>query len=282
MQAAERRQALGHFLRYKREQISPGQVGLPPGSRRRTAGLRREEVAELAGISTAWYTYLEQGRDVQPSREALAGIANALRLSDIERSYLCALALPDPAPPAARADIPLSLRRLIDTLNGYPACVIGHTWDILAWNQAYCRLFTDFEARPPSQRNLIRYVFTDAGLRAMYMDWEGNARRLLAEFRLSFGLYAGEPRFVEIISELLYLSEEFAHWWTDHQVHARGSGIKDMLHPQVGRLQLEYATFQSNDNPRLSLITYTPVNKESEEKLSQLTAAYPCDHHLHR
>jgi transcriptional regulator with XRE-family HTH domain len=272
MKAVEKRKTLGQFLRFRRERLSPTAAGLPLRSRRRTAGLRREEVAELAGISTAWYTYLEQGREVQPSREALDGIASALHLTTIERDYLYALALPPPPKETVNDEVPLPLQRLLDNFGVYPAYVTGHTWDILAWNQATCRLFTDFGAMPKRERNLVRYVFTDAQLRRMYTDWEGNARRLLAEFRMSFGLDIGEPRFVEIISELLCLSEEFAQWWVKHDVHAQGSGIKDLQHPRVGRLQLEYATFQSNDNPRFTLITYTAVDKVSEEKLYRLAS----------
>lgn len=270
MEATEKRKTLGQFLRLRRERLSPEVAGLPLRSRRRTAGLRREEVAELAGISTAWYTYLEQGREVQPSREALEGIAGALHLTPIERQYLYALAIPPSPEKRTKDEIPPSMQRLLDNFGVYPAYIIGPAWDILAWNGPTCRLFTDFGAIPPRERNLVRYVFTDTGLRRMYLDWEGNARRLLAEFRMSFGLYPGEARFVEIISELLEGSEAFAFWWNNYDVHAQGSGVKDMEHPRVGRLQLEYATFQSNDNPRLTLITYTAVNKESEEKLYSL------------
>lgn len=270
MKAVEKRKALGQFLRFRRERLSPDLVGLPPRSRRRTAGLRREEVAELAGISTAWYTYLEQGRDVQPSREVLNSIAGALHLTEIEREYLYALTMPLPLKEKAKDEVPLSLRRLLDNFGIYPAYITGHTWDILAWNQAACRLFTDFGAMPEPERNLVRYVFTDTELRRMYTDWEGNARRLLAQFRMSFGMHADESRFVEIISELLSLSEEFGQWWIKYDVQPKMSGVKDMHHPKVGRLQLEYTTFQSNDNPRLTLMTYTAVNKISEEKLHTL------------
>lgn len=270
MKALEKRKALGKFLRSRRERLSPEGAGLPPRERRRTPGLRREEVAELASISTAWYTYLEQGRDVQPSRETLDSIAEALHLAAIERDYMYALVTPTPAIETAEDDVPGMLRRLLDNFGVYPAYITGHTWDILAWNQAACRLFTDFGAMPKRERNLVRYVFTDAQLRQMYTDWDGNARRLLAQFRMNFGQYAGESRFVEIISELLYLSDEFAQWWTTYDVRPKISGVKEMNHPKIGRLQLEYTTFQSNDNPRLTLMAYTAVDQVSDEKLHQL------------
>lgn len=274
MEAIEKRKALAQFLRFRREELSPAKAGLPIRSRRRTSGLRREEVAELAGISTAWYTYLEQGRKVQPSREVLDGIASALHLTTTEHNYLYALALPPLPKGKASHEVPLSLQQLLDNFGVYPAYIIDHTWDILAWNQATSRLFTDFGKIPKKERNLVRYVVTNAQLRHMYTDWEGNARRLLAEFRMNFGFDIGEPRFVEIISELLYLSEEFAQWWGKHDVHAQGSGIKDLQHPKVGRLQLEYATFQSNDNPSLKLIAYMAMDRASDKKLHRLAREY--------
>jgi transcriptional regulator with XRE-family HTH domain len=271
MDAVEKRKALGQFLRFCRERLSPKEAGIISGQRRRTAGLRREEVSELAGISTAWYTYLEQGRDVQASKEVLDSIAKALHLSEMECVYLYALAISMPFRPVEKDKVPASLQQFLDNLGMYPAYITGPAWDILAWNQAACRLFTDFGKMPKQKRNLVRYVFTDVELRRMYMDWEIHAQRLLAQFRMSFGLHTGDPRFVEIISELLEQSHEFAQWWMNRDVYAKVSGIKDLQHPKVGRIKVEYSTFQSNDNPRLTLTTYTAVDKTAERKLRKLS-----------
>jgi transcriptional regulator with XRE-family HTH domain len=276
MNGPDRRAALGEFLRSRRERLAAVDLGLPARRRRRTPGLRREDVAELAGISTAWYTYLEQGRAVRPSADVLERIAGVLRLTAVERRHLLALARPLDAPGPTDGTVPPSLHRVLDGLGSNPAYVIGHTWDLLAWNRAAAALFTDFSALPPPQRNVVWYVFTDPRVRCLYSDWAGNARGLLAQFRVSCNLYAGEPRFTELRRGLRAASPEFARWWRAHDVATKLSGTKQLKHPVVGSLHLEYTTFECLERPGLALVTYMPVDTESLGKLRALAAAAEC------
>lgn len=270
-EAAARRRALGEFLRSRRERLAP--EGRAAG-RRRTPGLRREEVAERAGISTAWYTSLEQGRDVRPSPAALRAVADALRLDAAERGHLFALAGPPGAAPPGDAPlddaVPAALRRLLDGIGARPAYVLNPAWDVVAWNAPAAALFTDFGALPPEERNIVRYVFTDAALRGMYVNWAENARQLVAQFRAGAAGGPDEARVARLARDLAALSPEFAAWWGDHDVDAPVSGVKALRHPAAGELSLEYATFRSNDNPRLTLVTYMPVGAEDARRLERL------------
>ncbi len=250
--------ALGSFLRDRRGGLTPAQVGLPAGSRRRTPGLRREEVAELAGISTDWYVRLEQGRSVQPSAGTLAALARALRLNKTEQAHLRALARPAARSPWTRESVPEIVRHVVASLN-QPAYVTGLRWDVLAWNAAAERVFP-FGRMPEAERNILLFMFTRPAARRLFaMAWESEAQRMLALFRPTYDLWASDPAFAELLARLRRGSREFARWWQAHEVRLARAGSKRLYPPRAGMLSLTYATFQSNDDPWLKLAIYAPV-----------------------
>ncbi|POZ62906.1 helix-turn-helix transcriptional regulator [Chromobacterium alticapitis] len=265
---------LGAFLRSRRESLNPSMVGLPSGMRRRTPGLRREEVAMLADIGTAWYTWLEQGRDVQASPGVLASLAGALRLSEAERRHLFALA-GRPAPDAAAPGnhIEPSLLRMLDNLRDQPAYITGLRWDILAWNRAAAALFGDYRRLPPEERNLLRMVFANPAHRALLAEWDSLARAALAMFRADYGRHAGDPAFERLVDALNRDSGEFRAWWPRREVQEPLSGIKLLNHPQQGRMSFEYSSFALQDGSERRLTLFTPLpDDDSAAKLAALLA----------
>jgi transcriptional regulator with XRE-family HTH domain len=255
--------ALGQLLRDRRARLSPADVGLPAGSRRRTAGLRREEVALLANVSPTYYTFLEQGRPVRPSGSVLDALADALRLSATERRYLRVLAYgddtgaaPEPAgPPTERLDS--GLADLVQRLEPHPALVKGRRWDVLGTNPAARALFTDWDALPPGQRNLVRWMFTTERAREVYLDWEQEARAMLARFRLAAARHPGEPAFAALIADLQRDSEQVRAWWPRHDVRDIGGGTKKLRHPALGPADYTHVVLQVADHPDQTLVTYS-------------------------
>jgi transcriptional regulator with XRE-family HTH domain len=254
----DRRTELGDFLRKRRERLAPSAVGLLSGPRRRAPGLRREEVAELAGISTAWYTWLEQGRTINPSLKVLDALARALRLERHERSHLIRLAQPAPCAPTLREEAPRALLRI---LQGYrwAAYIAGRHWDVLAWNDAARELFISFEQSPAEERNMLRYMFLDPRMQCLFVDWETHARDMVAQFRQNVARYAEDRRLAELVASLRRRSWHFDAWWMDHDVNARVGGTVALRHPTAGELLLEYVEFRPNDAPDMRLIMYAPV-----------------------
>ena len=251
---------LGDFLRSRREKLTPQVVGLSTGRRRRTPGLRREEVAELAGIGIDWYTRLEQGRTITPSVATLDALGRALRLGKAERTHLRALARKSDRPAFSRETVADTVLRLVQNLN-QPAYVTGRRWDVLAWNAAAVEIFTDFGQISQPDRNILIYMLADPGARRLFgAGWADEAKRMLAQFRATYDLWAGDPAFVELIQRLREASPEFARWWGTHEVRAGAVGKKVLAHPLKGLLRFEYATFQSNDDPALKLVIYTPAD----------------------
>ena len=269
----QREDELAEFLRSRRARLLPADVGLPPGARRRTPGLRREEVADLAGIGTTWYTWLEQGRDIRVSADVLDNLARALRLTPDERAHLFRVAHRQP-PPRALApweEASPSARRLLATFGGAPAYIMGRRWDLLAWNAAATAVFGDFEALPDGERNMVRLIFTDGELRRRFVDWEGTARGVLALFRADRGRYADDPWFAEVIDDLRRVSPEFGRWWPRHDVRERAAERKEVEHPVVGRLVLEPTTLQLAGSSDLKLVVYAPLPEEdTARKLQRL------------
>jgi transcriptional regulator with XRE-family HTH domain len=259
-------QALGQLLRSRRQRLAPGDVGLPPGSRRRTPGLRREEVALLANLSITYYTFLEQGRPVRPSAQVLDALASALRMSAAERRYLQVLAYgPDGADGAAHADVlaPAPPERLdpgvadlVQRLEPHPTLVKGRRWDVLAANPSAQELFTDWSARPGGERNLVRWMFTAGRAREVYCEWEPEARAMLGRFRLAAARYPDDPGFEALIAELHRDSEHVRDWWPRHAVTAVGSGSKKLRHPQLGPVEYSHVVLQVADHPDQTLVTY--------------------------
>ena len=258
--ADKARSALGDFLRSRREKLAPQAVGLPNGVRRRSAGLRRQEVAELAGIGIDWYIRLEQGRAVRPSAATVDALARALRLDMAEHAHLHALARADDRVPFVLETVPDTVRRIVESLN-QPAYVTGRRWDVLAWNDAACALLTDFGCVAAADRNILVYVLTDPDARRVFgIGWAGLAARMVAQFRGVYDLWTGDPAFVGLADVLRERSSEFAGWWDAHEIgSAAGIGEKVLVDPDDGPLRYEYATFQANDAPSLRLAIYTPI-----------------------
>jgi transcriptional regulator with XRE-family HTH domain len=256
--ADPRRSEFGDFLRSRREKLSPKIMGIPSGRRRRTAGLRREEVAELAGIGVDWYIRLEQGRTVSPSVTTIDALARALRLSKAEHAHLRALARDADRRAFARESVPEALQRLVNGLN-QPAYITGRRWDILVWNAAAEDVFA-FGRLPEADRNSLVLVLTNPHTRRLFgKGWADEAKRMVAQFRATHDLWAGDPAFIELLERLRQGCPEFAGWWEAHDIKSVVGGQKVMNHPSKGVLRLEHASFQSNDDPALKLIIYTPA-----------------------
>ena len=252
------RSALGHFLRSRREKLSPEAAGLRNGRRRRTPGLRREEVAELAGIGVDWYVRLEQGRSVNPSVTTVDALARALRLGRAEHAHLRALARDTGRRAFIRETVPGTILRMVEGLN-QPAYVTGRRWDILAWNAAAAGVFTDFGRIAEADRNILLYMLTDPSAQRLFgAAWTDEAQRMVAQFRATHDLWAGDPAFLDLLERLRHGSPEFTGWWGAHDVRGVAAGQKTLHHPDHGPLRFEYASFQANDDPALKLVIYTP------------------------
>ncbi len=255
-----RRQEFGDFLRTRRERLTPSAAGLPSGVRRRTPGLRREEVALLAGVGTTWYTWLEQGRDVRPSAEVLNAVAGALQLDAFERQHMFTLA--GRPPPEARSSgperVPEALVRMLDSMTGQPAYVLGRRWDVLAWNAAATDIFGDFARLEGDRRNMMHLMFANDRHRRLLADWNDLAPLSLAMFRADCARYAGDPDFARLIDLLMQESPEFRAWWPRHDVHHQPSTIKRVRHPTAGQIEFEYMSLDVSDHPGMRLVVCTP------------------------
>jgi len=261
-----RARALADLLRSRRERLQPVDVGLPGGPRRRTRGLRREEVAQLAAISTTYYTFLEQGRDVHPSRQVLDALARALRLSATERVHLHELAHGDDIPIATAAPETLSpsVAALVARLDPYPTYVTGRCFDVLAANRAARALWTDWAALPPAERNMLWWTFTDPAARTTLVQWEAEASALLARFRAAADRHLDEPEFATLIERLKAASPEARAWWPRHDISALSSGTKKLHHPAIGDLDLQHIVLQVADDPEQKLVTFTASDRDQK------------------
>jgi transcriptional regulator with XRE-family HTH domain len=268
------REEFADLLRSRRDRLTPADVGLPEGTRRRTAGLRREEVAQLAGVSTTYYTFLEQGRDVRPSQQVLTALAAALRLSAAERAHLFQLAgVTPPADPGAHAEaVAPALRAMVDRLDPYPAYLKGRRWDILAANRGARALFADWQAREPGDRNLLWWMFTDPSARKVYARWEQEAAAMLARFRAAAARRPDDPDFTGLIDRLHQASPEVRSWWPRHDVAPVGGGTKELYHPALGDIAFEHTVLQVAGHPDQTLVYFTtPAVQEST--LAELAAS---------
>jgi transcriptional regulator with XRE-family HTH domain len=267
------RAGLAELLRTRRDRLTPADVGLPAGSRRRTAGLRREEVAQLAGVSATYYTFLEQGRDVRPSRQVVAALASALRLSPAERAHLFQLAgIPlaaDDGFQAETADPVVST--LVSRLDPFPAYVKGGRWDVLAANRAARVLFTDWPALPPGDRNKVWWMFTEPAARKVYVEWEKEASELLGRFRAAAARRPDDPAFTTLIERLHQASPEVREWWPRYEVRPVGSGTKRLHHPALGDVAFQHIVLQVADHPEQMLVYFT-TSEVPESKLADLAA----------
>jgi transcriptional regulator with XRE-family HTH domain len=270
-----RRAELADFLRNRRDAIRPEDVGLPNGGRRRTPGLRREEVAQLAGVGTTWYTWLEQGRDIRASADVLEALAGALRMTPAERSHLIMLGRGEqvelPEPPCEK--VSPTLERLVQNLGTNPACVIGRRWDFLTWNPAFAVLLGDPAELPEGRRNHIWATFMDPRRRKLLPDWNRGARSVVARFRADSARHLGDPAFEELIDALRRESPEFARSWQRHEVARSGEGRKVLNHPRAGKLVFEHAVFKREELTEQRLILYSPLpDADTPAKLERLLA----------
>ncbi|AEW99142.1 DNA-binding protein (plasmid) [Streptantibioticus cattleyicolor NRRL 8057 = DSM 46488] len=256
----DRRAELSEFLRTRRARLKPEDVGLPGSSRhRRVPGLRREELAQLAGISVAYYTRLEQGNGRNVSAEVLDAIARALRLSGAERAHLFHLTNPAQhrkKTPARPQQVRPALRQLLDSLEGVPAYVMGRRADVLAWNRMASAVFGDWGALPPRDRNWARLVFLRPGFRDIFLEWETKAYDVVSFLRMDAGCHPDDPQLSALVGELSVKSEDFRRLWATHDVKEKGHGVKRLRHPLVGDLTLSFETFRLPDDPDQALILY--------------------------
>ncbi|HKU28921.1 MAG TPA: helix-turn-helix transcriptional regulator [Arthrobacter sp.] len=257
----ERRRELGQFLRDRRGNLVRAELGLPPIGRSRTLGLRREEVASFAAVSVTWYTWLEQGREINASRQVLEAIARVLGLTGAEKSYLLALGGYTPVPTAHAGvveETPAHLQRLLDTLE-FPAFAVAPDWGIAGWNRAYAGLYSRIASVGLADRNLLWLIFTDPHLREMLPDWEETSRHFVAEFRAEAGARLGSEAHTALINRLVEASPEFAKLWGDRGVERFASRQRVFLHPAVGELIFEQHRLVPSDAPELHLVMYAPV-----------------------
>ena len=271
------RQELAGFLASRRARLSPVDVGLHVGRRRRVPGLRREEVAVLANVSQAWYTRLEQGQPINVSVPVLDNIARALRLDSGEREYLFALALSDErgADGVDAAGVSPAIAQMIDALTYAPAVVYGPTWDVLRYNAAYAAVFGRIEDSPMAHGNVVREVFLDPSRRRLFPDWESVARRLLQAFRLSLGSHVSDPANADAVRDLRDQSAEFRTWWDERNVFDAPQGRKLVDHPTAGRMEFDHAAVTVTDEPFTRMIVYTAeAGSESELRLHRVVDAH--------
>jgi len=255
------RRALADFVRAHRLRLTPAAVGLAAGARRRTPGLRREEVAQLSGISATWYTWIEQARGVSVSPGALARLCATLRLSPAERAYLFELAgKRDPAMPPSPGtmDAPPALVAAVNAV-GSPAYLLDRLWQARAWNAAAAGLFTGWLDTPAGDRNLLRYMFRNPGARTLVVDWEDRARRLLAEFRLEQGRHLDDADMAALVAELRRQSPFFRAAWEEQVVVEREGGLRIFDHPTLGPLQFEQVAFNLASRPEFKLVILVEI-----------------------
>ena len=265
---------LGTYLKDRRAKLDPAALGFPAG-RRRTPGLRREEVAQRANISPTWYTWLEQGRGGAPSADVLDRIARALMLTDVEREHLFLLGLGrSPEVRYHRSDgVTPRLQHVLDALQPCPALIRTATWDIVAWNRAATVMLTDYAALPPDQRNVLRFIFLDPKVRAAQQNWESVARFVVGAFRVDAARAGAAEAVQPLVDELCRLSPEFRAMWHDNEVRSHGEAVKHMRHPIAGPIAFEYSAFAVDGRPDLAMVVYNPATAADAERINSLLEA---------
>ncbi|WP_410668017.1 helix-turn-helix transcriptional regulator [Amycolatopsis sp. cmx-4-68] len=276
---ADTHRELADFLRRARAQVDPARAGLPPDGRvRRVPGLRREEVARLAGVSTDYYARLEQGRRIVPSAAVVAAIGRALDLDAAGRAHLEDLIGLTAAPARHQARsvqrVRPGLYQLLDALDGEPALVLGRRTDILAANRMAKALFADFDQVPAARRNYARWMFLDEDARALFVDWADQARAAVESLRFEVGRYPDDRAAAELVAELREHSREFGRWWEQHRVHQRTHGSKRLRHPLVGDLTVEYETLALPGDPDTTLFIYTTQEGSPSRRAMNLLASW--------
>lgn len=268
-----RREQLGEFLAVRRRSTSRDALGLPPAARRGSAGLSREELAALAGVSGSWYTWLEQGRDINVSRQVLLSVARVLQLSDAETEYVIALA-ERTEPPAMdeRAVLPAHLQRLVDAV-AFPAFVLATDWDIVGWNAGYAWLYPRIATLDEDDRNLLWLLYTDPQLRELVGDWARDSRRFLAEFRADAGVRLSSPRHAALLARLRAHSPDFRAQWAEMAVERFSSRIRTFRHGEDGLVSFEHHSLIPSDAPDLRVVMYVPVPAADHRGAAHASAA---------
>ncbi|MCY1292591.1 MmyB-like transcription regulator ligand binding domain protein [compost metagenome] len=259
---------LAEFLRSRRERITPEEVGLPAGSRRRTPGLRREEVAALAGVGLSWYTWLEQGRDISVSATFLDNLSRALKLDATERRHLFLLAHQRlPAEPGKTwCVVPSLVHRLMADLPTRPTYVLNLRWDVLAWNDAADRVF-GFSAQPAEQRNLLWMLFTAPNMRTLFNPWEPQALQMLSSFRRDFVRATQDPSITALVRDLERIDPDFENWWRQQDIHGPCQGLRHLYIEEVGELVFEHTTLTIDEDRHLRLVYYAAQDGKPESCL---------------
>jgi transcriptional regulator with XRE-family HTH domain len=260
--------ALGTYLRDRRTRLDPASFGFG-GGRRRTPGLRREEVAQRANISPTWYAWLEQGRGGAPSADVLNRIAKGLMLTEPEREHLFMLGLGHPPEVRYKAaeGVTPRLQRVLDAMDVSPAIVKTPLWDVVAWNRAAAALFTDYSKLAPNERNILRLIFADSRVRAAQEDWQSVARFVVGAFRADAARAGATAEIGQFVQELSRLSPEFEALWLSNDVNAYGEGLKRLHHEKLGLLELEFSAFAVDGRPDLGMIVYNPVTRAEADRI---------------
>lgn len=265
MSASESRHELAQFLRTRRERISPDQVGLPAGKRRRTRGLRREEVAVLAGLSPTWYTYLEQARDIRPSPEVLDSLATVLLLTPDERKYLHQLALGSPPSDAPGMGYPL-VDKLVEVAGAgpYPVYALDHVGEVIAWNAAAAEWYTDWSTKDEMERNIVWWLVTSPEARERIVGWAEDARDIVGRLRAGAARYPEDPRILDLINRLHDSSPEFRGWWAKHDVRGQRLRVRTFRHPQHGVVPMRLAVVHPHDDSYITIAFHLPHSTDAE------------------
>ncbi|WP_314221209.1 helix-turn-helix domain-containing protein [Streptomyces zaehneri] len=276
----DRRAELSEFLRTRRARLKPQDVGLPDfGRHRRVPGLRREELAQLAGVSVAYYTRLEQGNGRNVSAEVLDSIARALRLSDAEHAHLTHLAKPKhkKKQSAPQQQVRGPLRQLLDTMDSVPAYLIGRRTEILGWNRMAAAVFGDWAELPVAERNWARLVFLRPDYRDLFVDWEQKAIDIVCALRMDAGCYPDDPRLSALVGQLSVKSEDFRRLWATHDVKEKSHGVKLLRHPLVGELSLNFEGFRLMGDGEQTMVTYHADQGSASAEALRLLASWGAD-----
>jgi transcriptional regulator with XRE-family HTH domain len=279
-----RRAELSAFLRSRRERISPEDAGLAPGLRRRTAGLRREEVAQLSGVGVTWYTWLEQGRPINASAQVLDAVARTLRLDPQEREHLYRLADPSSGPPDTPPDglLPPEIQQILDGLTALPASVLNERFDLLAWNAAYAALFPGVVAAAPGHRNTLWLCFTHPACCHPFVNRADQLSRMVAQLRAAYGRHVGEPAWAGFVRRLQAASSDFARLWDQHEVANPATYLKLFRHPVYDRLAMTTNSLAVLAVPGARMVVYTPADEATRQAVALLIAGagagaqFPC------
>jgi transcriptional regulator with XRE-family HTH domain len=279
--AVERRRAeLGKFLKARRARLSPGDFGMPPGSRRRTPGLRREEVALLAGVGVTWYTWLEQGRQINASMQVLDAVARTLRLDRAEREHLYRLAEATPLrTECTRLAVPDTIREIVHSLEPLPASLINSRFDVLLSNSASEELFWEWHTMPCIHRNTLWCCVTEPSARGKFLEYDKQVRYMVARLRSAYGRHIGDPDWEEDIRRLASMSREFAELWARHEVADPEPRTLTYLHPRAGSLRLAVSELDVPDLPEARVVVYTPRDDETRARMP-LTRPAPAAAHV--